>query len=98
MQISELSTYHLLVELLYCGKGGIHPQLEPINTNTLLAELRTRAGKDLGDEPRTWIAWFLLSTTEGSSEEKGSIQTIQKIVNIERKNLGKLFPNQERGN
>ncbi len=48
--IKSLSSYHLIFELLYDGKGNIHPDIEPIDTKEIIKILECRANRVFGTD------------------------------------------------
>ncbi len=86
----SLSIFHLIYELLYEGRGGIHPNLEPLGSNELIVALKQRTGHAFGDNPERWAEWFLNDQGAGTEKERRSLRTILKIRKIERTAMEKI--------
>jgi len=60
--LKEVSTFHLMIELLYEGNAQIISEIEsmePFDMKELLSELRQRSGNDFDDNIDMWCDWFL---------------------------------------
>ncbi len=78
---SEVSTFHLMVELLYNGQAEIISEvehLEPFNIEDILNELRVRSDTNLDDDVEKWCSWFLLDCEEISDEKKATFKMIKE--------------------
>ena len=88
--IKSLSSYHLIFELLYDGKGNIHPDIEPIDTKEIIKILECRANRVFGTDVKKIVDWFLNTEGVASSEEIEGISIVLDIKDIERKSLAKI--------
>lgn len=82
MFLKNLTTYHLIIELLYKGKAEIIPEieaLEPFEINEIKAILRSRAQKDFGDDIDKWVDWFMESKDKSTDTERETIRLLKNF-------------------
>lgn len=82
MRIDKISTYHLVIELMYEGKAEIIPEikgLEPFDVKEILQALRKRSGEDFGDTYDRWSNWFLETEDVASKYEKNTLEHLREF-------------------
>jgi hypothetical protein len=89
-QLRTLSTYHLIYELLHDGKGNLYPEIEPISPRSIFDVLWHRHGRQIGDNVKSCVEWFLHTPKAGSQNERGTIATVARIRNIEEESVRKI--------
>lgn len=80
--LKEITTYHLIIELIYKGKAEIIPEiesLEPFDTNEIKATLQSRTQKDFGDDVDKWIDWFMESKDSSTDIERETIRLLKNF-------------------
>jgi hypothetical protein len=87
--VAEISTYHLLFEMLKEGRGDLYPQLEPIPLDVIAAALAARTGKNFGTDAERWITWFLKGKIL-SENDRANLSRIKKLVDMERKYIPRI--------
>ncbi len=92
----SLTNYHLLFELLHEGKGNIHPDIEPIDTEQIIKIIEKRADKTFGTNINGIIDWFMSSEGVSSDKERTGIATVIRIKNIEKRSLSKIQTQSEK--
>jgi hypothetical protein len=72
MQPTDVSTFHLMIELIYSGKAEIVPELspfEPFEPSAIVSELEARTREEFGMDVARWIGWFMASSATQSDKE-----------------------------
>lgn len=80
-KLAAVSTYHLMIELIYDGKAEIVPEVaifEPFDVNEILAVLRLRANSDFGSDTQAWVSWFLDSKGVATERERETFRLLKK--------------------
>ena len=78
--LNELSTLHLLIELMYQGKAEIIDEIihfEPFSISEILEILRERAGEDYGQNFDDWFNWFMHTSDVGTQKEKENLRLLK---------------------
>lgn len=88
--LKHLQTFDLIYELMRDGKADLHPNLEPINPDSIIKALASRTGLNFKDDVELWIRWFLSPECDSKDEDKSKIRTIKKILDIEQRAMRKL--------
>ena len=100
MSLKDITTYHLIIELIYKGKAEIIPEvesLEPFEINEIKAILQSRAQKDFGDNINQWVDWFIESKDESTDAERETIRLLKKFKDQNDFYIEKLSPPSESG-
>lgn len=71
--ISKVSTFFLILELLECGNAGLLPALEPISMPMISKELERRSGQVFGTNADSWAYWFIGNPDHGTELERGNL-------------------------
>lgn len=78
--VTALSTYHLLVELIYDGRAGSIPELEPIepiDVVLLVDALSQRTHQDHGSDVAAWCRWFVEFDEQATESQKTTIKMLK---------------------
>ena len=86
--MKDISTYHLISELLAEGNGNIYPDLEPFDLQEIFVELSKRAKINI-DSKESALDWCM-GHGDISDEERDLIKTSARIYEIEKKAMGQL--------
>ena len=73
INIRDASVYYLILELLDGGKIGLLPDLEPLDPEVIVSELKRRTNLDIGNEGREWATWFYGNPEYGSELERANL-------------------------
>jgi hypothetical protein len=71
--LSEVSTYFLILELLESGEAGLVQGLGPESIPTIILELESRTGMKYGEKADDWAKQFLQSKHLGSELERANL-------------------------
>ena len=86
--MKDISTYHLVYELLSEGKGELYPSLEPFDIREIFAELSNRSKTKIVSK-EVALDWSV-EHGDVSDEERNLIKTMARIYRIEKKAMKKL--------
>lgn len=81
--MKEAPLLHLLIELLKEGRAETIPELapfEPIEIDTLLAELQKRTGVAHGKDANAWCTWYCEDYADASKHDRETLRLIQEMV------------------
>jgi hypothetical protein len=73
MQLKDVSTMHLIIELIYSGRAELIPELlpdEPFDPEAIASELERRTEQMFGLDSKRWVEWFNASTSATPSEKE----------------------------
>jgi hypothetical protein len=86
--MENLSTYHLIYELLSDGKGKLYPEFEPIDKDHIMQVLISRYSIKFS-KCQEVAEWFI-DSVEFPASERASIETMLRIKKAEWKALKEL--------
>lgn len=78
--LESISTYHLIIELMYQGKAEIIDQiahLEPFDVQEIVAVLKMRSNADYGKDFNAWFDWFMKTDGTATKDEKENLATMR---------------------
>lgn len=80
--LGEITTYHLMIELIYEGRAEIIPELEilePFDIKEIRATLQSRAQKNFGTDLDKWIDWFMGSEGIATDSERETFRLLKEF-------------------
>jgi hypothetical protein len=81
----ELTGYYLIQELMLDGKAGLFPDIEPINEQFIIEELKRITGVDLGRDRLGWLDWIINNDSHLKISELNNLKSLKRIIIIEKK-------------
>ena len=80
--LSNVSTYFLMLELMDGGKIGLLPELEPLAASEIFSELENRTSERFGSSKDDWASWFLGAAKHGTELERANFGIFLKTANM----------------
>ncbi|MEL7258186.1 MAG: hypothetical protein AAFN80_10150 [Pseudomonadota bacterium] len=80
--LSGVSTYFLMLELMDGGEVGVLPELEPIAAPEIFFELESRTSESFGSSKDDWANWFLGAATYGTELERANFRIFLDTKNM----------------
>ena len=80
--LSSVSTYFLMLEMMDGGEVGILPELEPIAASEIFSELERRTSERFGSSKDDWASWFLGAAKHGTELERANFGIFLKTIDM----------------